>query len=171
MSWRTMNKLLKSFRYAAAGIMACLRCEQNFRIHLTAVCCVLWMSRFYSFTRGEKALLAAVCGMVLAGELFNTAVERTVDMAAHGRHPLAKAAKDAAAGGVLAAAICAVIVGVFLFGQREPLAECLRFFLSRPSRFFLLAAAAAGAVLFVFTDWDRLLKSRKEHPPSGSQPF
>ncbi len=164
-----MNSLLKSFRYAAAGIIACLRCERNFRIHLTAVCCVLWMSRFYSFSRAEKALLAVVCGTVLAGELFNTAVERTVDLATQEHSPLAKAAKDAAAGGVLAAAICSVIAGVFLFGRKKPLLKCLEFFLSQPGRFLFLVLAAIGAVFFIFTDWDRLLYKREKG--SHSQTF
>ena len=80
--------------------------------------------------------------------------------------PLAKYAKDAAAGGVLAAAICAAAVGIFLFGQREPLLACLDYFLERPGRFLLLAFAAAGAVIFIFTDWDGLLK--KHRGRSGS---
>ena len=93
-----MNSLLRSFRYAAAGIAQCLLRERNFRIHITAVCTVIWLSRFYPFARGEKALLAALCGLVLAAELMNTAVERTVDLVTQERRPLAKYAKDAAAG-------------------------------------------------------------------------
>jgi diacylglycerol kinase (ATP) len=124
------------------------------------------MSRFYSFTRVEKALLAVVCGMVLAGELFNTAVERTVDLATQEHNLLAKAAKDAAAGGVLVAAICSVISGVFLFGRQEPLLKCLNFFRSQPSRFLFLIPAATGAIFFIFTDWDRLLcKQEKDSHP------
>ena len=161
-----MNSLLRSFRYAAAGIAQCLLRERNFRIHITAVCTVIWLSRFYPFARGEKALLAALCGLVLAAELMNTAVERTVDLVTQERRPLAKYAKDAAAGGVLAAAICEAAVGIFLFGQREPLLACLDYFLERPGRFLLLAFAAAGAVIFIFTDWDGLLK--KHRGRSGS---
>ena len=161
-----MNSLLKSFRYAAAGIGNCLLQERNFRIHITAVCAVMWLSRFYPFTRGEKALLAALCGVVLAAELMNTAVERTVDLATQQRCPLAKSAKDAAAGGVLAAAICAAVAGLFLFGQKEPLLACLDYFLERPGRFILLALAAAGALIFIFTDWDGLWRKHKDLPGS-----
>lgn len=161
-----MSNLLRSFRYAIAGIFACIRRERNFRIHLTAVCCVIWMSRFYSFTRGEKALLAVACGMVLAGELMNTAIESTVNMVTKEHHPLAKAAKDAAAGGVLAAAICAVAAGICLFGQVESLRICFEFFRMRPSRILWLAVAAAGAVFFIFTDWDELLKKHKSRSQS-----
>lgn len=161
-----MNKLLRSFGYATAGIAACIRRERNFRIHLTAVCCVIWLSRFYAFTRGEKALLVIACGMVLAGELFNTAVESTVDLVTEECRPLAKAAKDAAAGGVLAAAVCAAGVGFCLFGQRGPLLECLHFFQAQPDRVVWLALAAVGAISFIFTDWDRLLKKNREAPYS-----
>ena len=54
-------------------------------------------------------------GMVMALELVNTAVEAVVDLVTEERHPLAKIAKDTAAGAVLIAAIMAAIVGLIIF--------------------------------------------------------
>jgi len=52
---------------------------------------------------------------VMAMELVNTAVEALVDMYCRGKHhPLAKLAKDAAAGAVLLAAVQALAVGIFV---------------------------------------------------------
>jgi diacylglycerol kinase len=45
----------------------------------------------------------------------NTAVEAVVDLVTEERHPLAKIAKDTAAGAVLIAAIMAAIVGLIIF--------------------------------------------------------
>ncbi len=110
-SWK---KFCKGFRYAGAGVWYCVRTERNFRVHLVAGVAVLRLSAFYELTKGEWAVLLLAIGGVLGAELLNTAVERAVDLISPKPHPLAKAAKDAAAGGVLIAAIAAAAVGVVL---------------------------------------------------------
>ena len=56
--------------------------------------------------------------MVIALELVNTAIESVVDLVTTERKPLAKTAKDTAAGAVLVAAIMAAIVGLIIFVPR-----------------------------------------------------
>ena len=51
-------------------------------------------------------------------EGLNTALERLVDLASPGFHPLAGKAKDIAAGAVLLAVLGAVSIGVIIFGAR-----------------------------------------------------
>ncbi|MPN10245.1 Diacylglycerol kinase [bioreactor metagenome] len=51
-------------------------------------------------------------------ELFNTAIEIVIDMIHPEIHPLAKIAKDIAAGAVLIAAMAAFLVGCILFYTR-----------------------------------------------------
>lgn len=64
-------------------------------------------------------LLAVVT--VTAAELFNTAIERSVDLAADGRtHPLAKQAKDSAAAAVLLVSLGAIVVGLWLGASTWP---------------------------------------------------
>ena len=48
-------------------------------------------------------------------ELFTTAVEAVVDLVTEEKKPLAKLAKDTAAGAVLIAAIMAAVTGVIIF--------------------------------------------------------
>ena len=69
----------------------------------------------YGVTDTQAILLILTYGMVLSAELMNTALEKAVDLISPDKHPLAKMAKDAAAGGVLITAIAAVVIAVFLF--------------------------------------------------------
>ncbi|NYC94904.1 diacylglycerol kinase (ATP) [Clostridium acetobutylicum] len=59
--------------------------------------------------------------MVISAELMNTAIEATIDLTSNYYHPLAKIAKDVAAGAVVVTAINAVIVGFIVFWDKlEP---------------------------------------------------
>jgi len=53
---------------------------------------------------------------VLILEMLNTVIELCVDLASPEYHPLAKRAKDAAAGAVLLSAILSIVVALFIFG-------------------------------------------------------
>ena len=53
--------------------------------------------------------------IVLSLELVNTAIEAVVDLVTEEKKPLAKKAKDAAAGAVLISAIFAAIMGGIIF--------------------------------------------------------
>jgi diacylglycerol kinase len=53
-------------------------------------------------------------GFVFVAEMFNTVMETVVDLATEEYHPLARQAKDVAAGAVLIAAITAVAVGILI---------------------------------------------------------
>ena len=63
----------------------------------------------------EWCICMIMCALVLSLELVNTAVEAVVDLATEEKKPLAKIAKDTAAGAVLIAAIASVIVGLLIF--------------------------------------------------------
>lgn len=65
---------------------------------------------------GDWLWLLAAVAAVWTAELFNTAIERTVDLASPERHELAKAAKDAASGAVLVASLFAAAVGLIVLG-------------------------------------------------------
>jgi diacylglycerol kinase len=108
--------LLASFRFAAAGIYFCLRTQRNMRIHVVAGAVVMAAALWLRVPRGELALLAAVCSLVITMEMLNTAIESAVDLYTHRRHPLAKIAKDVAAAAVLISALNAVVVGLLLLG-------------------------------------------------------
>ena len=83
--------------------MQAIRQEPHLRFHLTAAAFVLYFQRYFALERSELALLILTIALVISAELVNTAIERTVDLCCPQRNPLAKLAKDAAAGAVLVA--------------------------------------------------------------------
>lgn len=106
---------LDSFRYAVEGIVHVFRTQRHMRFHFFTVVLVLLIGLVLRLGRTEMALLFIVVSTVLMAEMFNTAVESVVDMITQAYHPLAKLAKDIAAGAVLIASINAAIVGAVLF--------------------------------------------------------
>ena len=113
---------IDSFRYAVEGIIHVFRTQRHMRFHFFTVVAVLGLGLLYRLSRVEMAVLFLVVSGVLITEMFNTAVESVVDMVTQAYHPLAKLAKDIAAGAVLIAAITAAMVGVVIFcgDQRIP---------------------------------------------------
>lgn len=109
---------LDSFRFALRGVRLLLRSETHARIHLLATILVVALGATFSLSSAEWGLIVLVTGLVWTAEAFNTAIERVVDLASPERHELAEKAKDLAAGGVLLAAVTAVMVGLLLFGPR-----------------------------------------------------
>lgn len=107
-----------SFRYAAAGIVHVARTQPNFRIQLTIGALAVALAAAEGLPARDWALLVVTIGLVLVLEMLNTVVEAVVDLASPEIHPLARTAKDAAAGAVLVASIGAVLVGVLLLGPR-----------------------------------------------------
>lgn len=113
-----IRRLLDSFNYAINGIVNSVRTQRNMRIHMIAALCVLIACFFFDVSRNEFLILAITISVVIAAELFNTAIEATIDMTTNYYHPLAKIAKNAAAGAVLVTAINALIVGYVIFWDK-----------------------------------------------------
>jgi diacylglycerol kinase (ATP) len=104
-----------SFRYAIEGIVHVFRTQKHMRAHFFIVALVLLLGMFCRLSPLQMAALLLVMSSVLVAEMINTAVETCVDMITQSYHPLAKLAKDIAAGAVLMTAIVAAVVGVILF--------------------------------------------------------
>lgn len=66
-------------------------------------------------TRTEWIMVVMCIGTVIAAELFNTAIEKLVDLVSPERHPVAGRVKDIAAGAVLICAVAAAIIGLIIF--------------------------------------------------------
>ncbi len=112
------KKLVDSFNSAINGIINTVRTERNMKIHLVAAILVLIACFFFDISKMEFLILAITITMVMAAEVVNTAIEAVVDMSTNYYHPLAKIAKNAAAGAVLITAINAVIVGYVIFWDK-----------------------------------------------------
>ena len=85
------------------------------KIHYFLAVAVLIISLFFDLTKVEMLLLTFAISLVVISEMFNTAIEKTIDMITEEYNPLAKIAKDVAAGGVLIATLNSVVVGYILF--------------------------------------------------------
>lgn len=115
MSEQKKDPIQKSFGYAFEGIFACIRKERNMKIHCVMAVLVVITGIILKLSVTEWCICLLLFGLVMALEMVNTAVEAVVDLVTEERKPLAKLAKDAAAGAVLIAAIMAAIIGCIIF--------------------------------------------------------
>jgi undecaprenol kinase len=115
------SSLAKSFSHALYGIKETWFCERNFKVHTICATIALTLGFLLKIDAYSWLALVLVTSFVLTVELINTALEHLVDLAANSLyHPLAKAAKDAAAGAVLIASLSAVTCGLIIFCPRLP---------------------------------------------------
>ena len=109
------NRLLHSFRYAISGIKEAFKQERNLKIHLIIAIIVIIMGFVLSISFFEWSLIFLAIGGMLSLEMMNSSIERVVDLVTEDFHPLAKAAKDIAAGAVLIFAAISVVIGLIIF--------------------------------------------------------
>lgn len=109
------NPLYKSFGYAFEGIFAGIRGERNMKIHCFAAVCVVVAGVLFHISVTEWCICLVLFGLILSLELVNTAIEAVVDLVTEDKKPLAKLAKDMAAGAVLIAAVMAAMAGLLIF--------------------------------------------------------
>lgn len=110
--------LMASFGYAFAGLAYSFQSQRNFRVHLAIALIAALGGILLGLTWVEWAVLFTTFTLVLSAEMVNTMIESLVDLVTAEYHPLAKVAKDVAAGVVLLTAIGAVAVGLAIFGPR-----------------------------------------------------
>ena len=118
LSVRRSPSVLQSLNYAFEGVIHVLRTQRNMRIHFAIAVVVMVTAVAFDVTKLELISLLLAIAFVLIAEMVNTAVEATIDVAAARFDPLAKLAKDIAAGAVLIAATVAVSVGYLVFVDR-----------------------------------------------------
>lgn len=113
---RPHQSLLTACRNALAGIWYAIKSERNLQIHGIIACGVVLFGLVWRITLLEWSILIICIGLVIGLELMNTAIEAVVDLSVGTQyHPLAKIAKDVAAGAVIVATICSVIIGALIF--------------------------------------------------------
>ncbi len=117
---RLFRNPLNGFKYAIEGVVHVFRTQRHMRFHFLTLVLVLLFSLIFRLAREEVLILLFTITLVLTAEMFNTAIEAMVDLVTQTYHPLAKFAKDIAAGAVLMTTINALAVGFLLFfgGER-----------------------------------------------------
>ena len=104
-----------SFRYAWEGIYSFFAREHNAWIHLAATVTMFLAAWWFSVSRSEMILLIVATGFVWVAEIFNTAIEKTMDFISPEYHPRVKVIKDLSAAAVLVAAFVSMITGALIF--------------------------------------------------------
>ena len=114
MEWKS-KKIINSFKYAIEGVTTSLKKERNMKIHILIMCLVIVAGIVLDITKLEWCVCIILFGLVIGAELFNTAIETTVDMITSEKDEKAKIVKDVSAGAVLVIAISSAIVGLIIF--------------------------------------------------------
>ncbi len=109
-------KFLAGFGYAFAGLWYAFRTQRNMWVHITIAILAILLGIVLRISAVEFAMIFVAITAVFIAEMFNTVFELCVDLAAPEYNPLAKVAKDVAAGAVLLSAMLAVVIGLFVFG-------------------------------------------------------
>lgn len=109
------KKLVNSFKYAFQGLISSFKTERNMKIHILIMLLVITSGVILKISAMDWIICVILFGIVISAELFNTAIETTVDMITPFRDPKAKLAKDISAGAVLVLAITSIIVGLIIF--------------------------------------------------------
>lgn len=116
--WKNTN-VVSSLEFAISGIWTALKEERNMRKHMISGVLAIIFGLFFRISEIEWLFLFLSIFLVIMAELFNSAIENVVDLAAdYNFHLRAKKAKDMAAGAVLVISGFAVVVGLFVFLPR-----------------------------------------------------
>ena len=111
------RNLLDSFNYAISGIRWTFANERNFKVHTAVSLLVIILGIVFQISKVEFLITLVCIGMVLSGELINTAIEKLCDGITGEFKVYIKAAKDIAAGGVLITASVSGLIGIVIFGN------------------------------------------------------
>jgi diacylglycerol kinase (ATP) len=152
---RTRPSIIESFNYAIEGVIHVLRTQRNMRIHFAIAIAVLVVAVAVGVSRVELIVLLLSITFVLVAEMINTAVEGTIDAATTSFDPMAKLAKDIAAGAVLIAAVNAVAVGYLVFAGKaaDKSAEVLDRLRDAPAQVTLIALVLTVIVVIATKAW------------------
>lgn len=109
-----LQTFFRGFAFAGRGLFAIYRAERNVRVHVLAAYVALSVAFVEPLSATSRAVVVGIVSTVLCAEALNTAIERTLDRQSLARDPLARQAKDAAAGAVLVVALGAVVIAMLI---------------------------------------------------------
>ncbi len=107
---------VKTFRNARKGMRLSIKSERNIRIHLFIAALVIVTAFCLNFSINKFCIIFLTIAAVISAEMFNSAIEFSLDAIFHNRYSrMVGMAKDIAAGAVMVVSICALMIGVLLF--------------------------------------------------------
>jgi diacylglycerol kinase (ATP) len=147
--------VIESFNFAIEGVVHVLRTHRNMRIHFAVAVAVLIVAAAVGVSKLELIALLLSIAFVLVAEMINTAVEGTIDAATTSFDPMAKLAKDIAAGAVLIASINAVAVGYLVFAGKaaDKSARVLDKLRNAPAEITVIALVVTVIIVIATKAW------------------
>ncbi len=111
----SLNKRIRSFKYAFNGLWEVVLREHNFRIHLLAAGVAVYAGFYFNISGDEWIAIILVIAMVWSFEIVNAAIEKLCDVVLPREDKRIKLIKDMAAAAVLLAAIASLVVAAIIF--------------------------------------------------------
>ena len=108
-------KIIKSFAFAWNGFKICFTSEANFKVHVFFALLATSLGFILKIGSNEWLAVIGCIALVTTMEMMNTALEKLCDVVQTDIHPGIKKVKDIAAGGVMIAAACSLIIGAVIF--------------------------------------------------------
>jgi diacylglycerol kinase (ATP) len=155
MSSRPRPSIIESFNTAIEGIVHVLRTQRNMRIHFAVAVAVLAIAAVAGVTKLELIALLLAIAFVLIAEMINTAIEGAIDVSTTSFDPMAKLAKDIAAGAVLIASVNAVAIGYLVFAGKtaDKTARVLDKLRNAPAEITVIALVLTVIVVIATKAW------------------
>jgi diacylglycerol kinase (ATP) len=152
---RRAPTLLDSFNYAFEGIIHVLRTQRNLRIHFVVAAIVLVAALYFNVSKLELIALLLAIAFVLIAEMINSAIEGAIDVSTTSFDPMAKLAKDIAAGAVLIASMNAVAIGYLVFAGKtaSKSSRTLDRILEAPAKVTVIALVIVVLVVIATKAW------------------
>jgi diacylglycerol kinase (ATP) len=147
--------IIESFNFAIEGLVHVLRTQRNMRIHFAVAVAVIILAVLAGVSRIELIALLISIAFVLVAEMVNTAIEGAIDAATTSFDPMAKLAKDIAAGAVLIASLNAVAVGYLVFAGKaaDKSARVLDRIRDAPAELTLIALVLTVFIVIATKAW------------------
>ncbi len=106
---------MQGLKYAATGLKIAFKEELSFQSQIGFGIFALLLSWYFAISATEFIFIVFMIGIVMAAELFNTAIEEVCDMVKAEQHPHVAKIKDLAAAAVLVSSFTALLVGCIIF--------------------------------------------------------
>jgi diacylglycerol kinase (ATP) len=125
------------------------------RIHFAIAVAVLAVAAAVGVSKLELVALLLAIAFVLVAEMINTAVESAIDVSTTAFDPMAKLAKDIAAGAVLIASVNAVAIGYLVFAGKaaDKTARVLDRIRDAPAEITVIALVLTVIIVIVTKAW------------------
>jgi len=114
-----VRRYVRSFQHATEGVLDAYRSQRHMRVHFVFMALNAVLALVYKLSALEVAVVMLTVSLVVFAEMVNTVFEAVLNMVTETYSPMARFAKDVAAGAVLVTALNACVVAVCIYFNPE----------------------------------------------------